>query len=134
MGVTDFLEGHIGSHIFRTASYPKPTELYVGFFLDTPDDLGDLTNEVSGGGYARPRLDPGDENWGGPTEADGTFFNLKNIELPQQTTDWGTLTSWAIFDEGANMLLYGDLVAPVDILLTTAKGIIPPGYLQITVS
>ena len=133
MGATDYLENQIGTHIFRSGTFTKPTELHVGLFLVVPTDLGDIANEVVGAGYGRVQIDPSDTNWEGPTDGDGLFINLVNIEFPQQLSNWGTIVAWAIFDQGANMLLYGDLVEPVDILLTTAKGIIPPGYLQISI-
>ena len=134
MGTTPFLENAIGSHIFRTAAYAKPTELYVGLFLVDALEPTILLDEVSGGGYGRVQINPGDDNWAGPIDDNGIFFNLVNIEFPQQTTDWGLVGGWAIFDQGANKLLTGLLVEPVEILTTTAKGIIPPGYLQVEVS
>ncbi len=134
MGTTPFLENAIGSHIFRTAAYAKPTELYVGLFLVDALEPTVLLDEVSGGGYGRVQINPGDANWGGPTNDDGVFFNLVNIEFPQQTEDWGLIGGWKIFDQGANAILQGLLVEPVEILTTTAKGIIPPGYLQVEVS
>jgi hypothetical protein len=58
--MSDYLEGQIRAHIFRTATFTKPGALHVSLHTADPTDAGTGT-EVSGGAYARVARAPLDE-------------------------------------------------------------------------
>lgn len=110
--MTDYLEGQLRAHLFRTASFAKPTQLNVALYTAAPSDAGGGT-EVSGGGYARVNVPPLDANWSAASATDGVTDNVADITFPTPSGNWGTITHFAIFDQGVNMLIWG--------ALTTAK-------------
>lgn len=112
--MSDYLEGQIRAHIFRTASFTKPTALYVALFTAAPSDSGGGT-EVTGGSYARVNHAPLDANWTAPDATGGVTANASAITFPAPTANWGTITHFGIFDAsaGGNLLFHG--------ALTTAK-------------
>lgn len=140
---TNNLENKLIDHIFRTAVYVKPAALWVGLYT-TPvtDDAGGT--EVTGGGYARVNLPPGDANWtatqGGTTGASsgssGATANAIPITFPAPTADWGTVTYFRIFDAavGGAGVVFGPLAAPRVVLAGDPAPRFPPGTLQVIVS
>lgn len=121
--MANYLEEQILNHIFRTATFPKPSALAIALLtsaaVDT--DTGALTGkEVANSfGYARQSLNPLDSNWKNPaTATQGTTSNLSTITFgPANGGNWGTIVGVAIVDSaaygGGNLLFYG--------LLTTSK-------------
>lgn len=107
---TDYLEGQIRAHIFRTASFTKPTVLAVALFTAAPGETGGGT-EVSGGSYARAQLNPLDANWTAASSTDGLTDNAADLAFPTPSANWGTVTHQALFDAttAGNMLIYGAL-------------------------
>lgn len=131
--MSDYLESQIRAHIFRTASFTKPSALHIGLFTAAPNDAGGGT-EVSGGSYARVQRNPADANWTAPDGTGGVTANAAVITFPAPTANWGTVTHWAIFDAstGGNMLLHGELTAPRVISNGDAAPEFPADALQIT--
>lgn len=111
---SNYLEDQIIAHIFRTASFTKPTALHVALFTAAPSDAGGGT-EVSGGAYARVNLPPLDANWAATSAGNGSTNNLVAITFPAPTANWGSITHFGIFDAATagNLLVHG--------ALTTAK-------------
>lgn len=109
----DYLEQQIRAHIFRTASFTKPTVLAIGLFTAIPGETGGGT-EVTGGAYARVQRDPLDANWTAASLTDGLTDNAAALTYPTPTASWGVVTSFAIFDAttGGNMLVFGALASP----------------------
>lgn len=108
--MSDYLEGKLIDHIFRTASFTKPTTLAVGLFTAAPSDSGGGT-EVSGNGYARATLNPLDANWAAPTGGNGLTSNSGAVSFATPSGSWGNVTHFAIFDAstGGNLLFWGTL-------------------------
>lgn len=104
---TDYLEGEIIKHIWRTGSFTKPTVLAVALFTAAPGEAGGGT-EVSGGAYARAQLNPLDANWSAPSGGNGLTDNVAALAFPTPTANWGTVTHIALFDAttAGNMLVY----------------------------
>lgn len=54
---SDYLENELLDHVLSNAAFTSPTTVYVALFTDTATanelEAGTLTNEVSGGSYAR---------------------------------------------------------------------------------
>lgn len=104
--LTDYLEGQIVAHIFRTSSFTKPTVLAIGLLTAACSDSSAGT-EVTGGSYARVSLNPLDANWAAPSSGNGTTSNSSAITFPSPTANWGTVTHFAIYDatSSGNMLV-----------------------------
>jgi len=89
-----------------------PATVYVGLF--TSDDstgatgenleAGTLTNEVSGGSYARKSATFG-------TISNGSVSTSANVTFDTATANWGTITHVAVMDASTtgNVLFYGAL-------------------------
>ncbi len=113
--MSDYLEGQIRAHIFRTASFTKPTVLAVALCTAAPTDAstGATITEVSGGSYARQTLNPLDANWTAASSTDGLTDNAADITFPTATANWGTVTHVAILDSATlgagNVLFWGAL-------------------------
>lgn len=113
--MSDYLEGEVIKHIFRTGSFTKPTVLGIALCTSAPTD-SDTTlagKEVANSGsYSRQTLNPLDANWAAPG-TNGLTDNVTAITFTTATGDWGTVTHVAICDSsshnGGNMLLYGAL-------------------------
>lgn len=121
--MSDYLENKLVDHIFRNRSFAVPTTVYVALFTAAPTDAGGGT-EVTGGSYARVLVGPSDTAWtatqgGTPAAASsGTGGNTSNgstITFATPTANWGSVTSFGIFDASTagNLLIWGNL--------TTAK-------------
>lgn len=110
--MSDYLEGQLRAHVFRTASFTKPTVLAVGLFTAAPSDSGGGT-EVTGGSYARVSANPLDANWTAASSVDGVTTNAAAITFPAPTANWGTVTHFGIFDATTtgNLLFHGALSA-----------------------
>ena len=109
--MSDYLEGEVIKHIFRTGSFTKPSVLAVALYTGAPSDAGGGT-EVSGNGYARVTVNPADANWAAPAGGNGTTSNVGVVSFPTPTgAGWGNVTHFAIFDAASagNLLFHGAL-------------------------
>lgn len=103
--MSDYLENKLLDHALGTASFTMPTQLYAAAYTAAPSDAGGGT-QVTGGSYARVAVDFNAAS-GGATSA------AADIEFPQATADWGTVTHFGLFDASTsgNLLLWGALTA-----------------------
>ena len=111
----------------NSQSSTAPATVYVALFTSddstgaTSDNLeaGTITNEVSGGSYARQSVAFG-------TISNGSVSNSANLTFPTATANWGTITHVAIMDASTsgNVLFYG--------ALDTAREILTDDTFQIT--
>jgi hypothetical protein len=110
--MSDYLEGQLRAHLFRTASFTKPAGLWIGLYTAAPSDTGGGT-EVSGGSYARVARAPLDANWTAASSTDGLTDNAAVITFAAPTANWGTVTHFGIFDASTagNLLIWGALSA-----------------------
>jgi hypothetical protein len=101
--MSNHLENELYDHVLRNASYTSPTNIYVSLHTADPTDAGTGT-EVSGGSYARTAV-----TMGAPTNGSGT--NSVDVQFPQATGDWGTVTHIGIWDatSAGNMLFHTPL-------------------------
>jgi len=139
---SDYLENQIIDHIFRTATFTKPTALYMALFTAAPSDAGGGT-EVTGGSYARINLAPLNTNWnatqGGTTGASsgtgGLTANAVAITFAAPTANWGTVTHFGIFDAvtSGNLLIWDALTANRTILNGDPAPSFAIGALQVTI-
>lgn len=108
--MSDYLEGQIIDHLFRTATFSKPAAIYLALFTAAPSDSGGGT-EATGGSYARAQVTQADANWNAPTSGDGLTDNVSDITFPTPTANWGTIVAFGIFDASTagNLLIHGSL-------------------------
>lgn len=100
------LENLILDHVFRSATWSPPANLYLALYTAAPGDAGGGT-EVTGGSYARKSLTPGDTLFeatqGGTTGASSGTSNVTRnaaaiLFSPSPSADWGAVTHWALHD------------------------------------
>lgn len=104
---SDFLENRTLDHNLKNDaqfSFTAPTTTYAALFTADPTEAGSLTNEVTGGSYARPSI-----TWG--TIASGSVSNSALVQFATASAPWGTVTHIAIMDAATsgNVLYYGAL-------------------------
>ena len=130
--LSDYLESGLLHHIFRSQSFPKPTEVAIALCSGSPLDsntgstIPELPQSVNGSctGYARITLgDPlvsGDAKWM-YTQADhdagsGLIKNSGSIVFETALIDWGYVSGIAIVDDstygGGNLLMHSTLDNP----------------------
>lgn len=129
--MTDYLEGELIKHIFRTGTFTKPTDLTVHLYTAAPTDAGGGT-EVSGGSYAAVSRAPADANWAAPSGGNGVTSNVAEIAFPAPTANWGQVVAWAIKDQSANMLLHYTLAVPKTVNNGDPAPKFNPNTLQVT--
>jgi len=114
---SDYLEGEIRKHIFRTGSFTKPTVLAIALCTAAPTDASTgatIAEVANANGYARQTLNPLDANWTAASSTDGLTDNASAITFPVCTgSPWGTVTHFAILDSAThgagNVLIHGAL-------------------------
>jgi hypothetical protein len=88
----------------RNTAYSPPVSVWMALYTATPSPSGGGT-EVSGGGYARQAL-----TFGAPVN--GVSSTTLDVVFPVDVSvDWGTVTSYGIFDAstGGNLLYFANL-------------------------
>jgi len=103
--MSNYLENALINATLRNTSYTSPTTVYVGLFTTDPTDAGSGT-EVSGGSYARQVATfAAPSNGASSTDAD--------VQFPQATANWGTVTHFGLFDAltNGNLLYHGALTS-----------------------
>jgi len=103
--MSNYLENALINATLRNTSYTSPSTVYVALFTSDPTDAGSGT-ECSGGSYARQSA-----TFGAPS--DGASSISADVEFPQATGAWGTITHFGIFDASSsgNLLYHGALTA-----------------------
>ena len=103
--MSNYLENALINATLRNTSYTSPSTVYVALFTSDPTDAGSGT-ECTGGAYVRQSA-----TFGAPS--DGASSISADVEFPQATGSWGTLTHFGIFDASSsgNLLYHGALTA-----------------------
>lgn len=101
---TDYLENRVLDRVLKNNAqftYTFPATVYIALFTADPTETGSLTNEVTGGAYARQAA-----TWG--TIAAGSVSNSVAVVFPTASGSWGTVTHVGIVDAAtAGDMLYG---------------------------
>ena len=103
--MSNYLENALINATLRNTSYTSPSTVYVALFTSDPTDAGTGT-ECTGGAYVRQSA-----TFGAPS--DGASSISADVEFPQATGAWGTITHFGIFDASSsgNLLYHGALTA-----------------------
>lgn len=108
----NYLEAKVLDAVFGQTALPAIGTVYVALYTATPTDANASGTEVTGGGYARVAVTNNVTNW---PAASGTAPTRKAngtaITFPAPTANWGTITSFAIYDASTagNELAWGAL-------------------------
>ena len=124
---SDYLEGELITHLFRTNTFTKPSTIALALLTTAAidSDSGVFTDgtgvEVpNSNGYARltgASVDAGDANWAADDGSNGQTSNLKTLTFAEIITGaWGTISDMAIVDNGThnagNMWFRGAMGTP----------------------
>jgi len=113
--MSTYLENALVNHVLRNTAYTTPgTTVYVGlikYYDAAVVEAGTLTEEASGGSYARVQVTAWDAASNGATQNTGA------ITFPTATGDWGHVSGVFIADHATagNMLLHGSLTSPREV-------------------
>jgi len=141
--MSDYLEGQIRAHIFRTATFTKPTVLAIALCSSAPTDASTgatLPELADAGGYARQALNPLDTNWSAASATDGLTDNVSAITFPAVTVAWVAITHFAIVTStthgAGNVLFWGTLkrsdTSAIGVLGVGDQLVIPVGAIDVT--
>lgn len=102
MAFTSYTDNKLIDHLLGSATYTKPSSLYVALFVGNPTSGG---TEVSTSGTAYARLSAAF------TISGGTATNTSALEWATATASWGTIDWVAIYDASTsgNMLVTAQL-------------------------
>lgn len=130
------LEGFIGDHLLRTATWTKPAGIYVALFTTMPAEDGTGGVEVSGGAYARVQNGPSDAAWNGPVSGNGEYTNAGIVSYAVPTANWGTVVGFGLYDAstGGTMQVAGTLATSRTINSGDPAPNFPVGALKLTVA
>ena len=113
--MSTYLENALVNHVLRNTAYTTPgTTIYVGlikYYDAAVVEAGTLTQEPSGGSYARVQVTAWDAASNGATQNTGA------ITFPTATGDWGGISGVIISDHASagNVLLHGSLTSSRDV-------------------
>lgn len=127
---TYYAANKILDHVHRNASWTMPANLYACLFTANPGKAGSLTNEVTGGSYARVNVGSG--KWG--AAATGAITNSAgSIAFPTATANWGTVTYFGLADasSGGNLLWFAPL-ANAEVINTGGQLTLPTSSVTYT--
>ena len=101
------------ANVLRGTTFTAPATIYAALFTSSSSlaalKAGTLTNEVSGGSYARVAV-----TLGAPTDGDGTGGT---VTFATATASWGTVRFAALMDASTsgNVLMFAQLTSDVTI-------------------
>ena len=111
MPATTYLNNLELNYSLGQTSYTPATTLYIALSTTSPNINGTGVTEPSGGAYARVAVANNKTNWS--TSTVSTLSNNNNIEFPESTANWGTITNVCVYDAatGGNLLYFSALTA-----------------------
>lgn len=122
---SDYLENKVLDHVLTSTSYTAPSTRYLALFTNgsgsaaTNLEAGTLTDEVSGGSYARKAVTFA-------AASGGTSATNATVTFDAATASWGTITHVAVMDASTagHVLFWG--------AVTTSKTIDSGDTFQVT--
>lgn len=115
--MSDYLEGELVKHLFRTNTFTKPSTIAIALCTTTPVDgdtgvftTGTGVEVATGSNYGRVANNAADGNWTDVSAGDGQTDNASAITFLSATGSWGSVNSCAIVDNtthnAGNMWFY----------------------------
>jgi hypothetical protein len=110
---SNYLENKVLDHVLTATAYTAPTTRYLGLFTNTSGNAatnlenGTLSDEVSGGAYARKAATFA-------AASGGTSATSATVTFDTATANWGTITHVAVMDAATsgNVLFWGAVTTP----------------------
>lgn len=98
---TNTFENMVLNWALTANAVTRPTTWYIALFKADPTDTATVTQEVTGGGYARQTV--------AFTVTGNQAVNTGEVNFGQASASWGTVTHWAVMtaSTGGTMLYYG---------------------------
>lgn len=134
---SDYLEKVVLDTFIGGQAYSAPANLYIALYTtgtvaETATGTTSGATEVSGGSYARASVANDLTQWPAASGTPTLKSNANTISFTTATTDWGTITQWAICDAATdgNVLYYGTFDVAKTIL-TGDTATLPAGALKI---
>lgn len=98
-----FLRDALNNHVLRNVAYVPhaPFGIWVALFNSDPGDIGSMSGELTGAGYARASAVFA-------TSVSGTATNSADVTFPAATADWIQASFMALCDasSGGNILFH----------------------------
>lgn len=123
---TLYIKDLLGSHLLRTDSLAKITQLHVGL-LESVDPI----TEITAAGYTRILRAPSDANW---ASGGGGWRNQKAIQFPVMAED-AHILGYGLFNAATNggIIAARELIAPVDYTAGSTGVVFPANSLLVTI-
>ena len=110
---SNYLENKVLDHVLKNTAYTQPANLYLALFTNTSGsaatnlEAGTLTDEVSGGSYARKTV-------AFAAASAGSAATNATVTFDAATANWGTVTHVAVMDAltSGNVLFWGAVTTP----------------------
>ena len=110
---SNYLEDKVLNHVLTATAYPQPGGRWLALFTNTSTnaaanlEAGTLTDEISGGSYARKPVTFA-------AASSGTSSTNATVTFDTATGNWGTITHVAVMDSltGVNVLFWGAVTTP----------------------
>lgn len=134
--MSDFLEGALLNHIFRTDTFSKPTTIYLGLVNGTVVDADTgatvQTKEPTGGSYQRKPISVTNNQWSVPGVG-GQIASTSGTTWTATGGNLGVISGcfYADASGAGNILLHGALTTARDVLVNESFTF-PSGNLTIT--
>ena len=115
MPKSNWLRDALLNHALRSASFAKPSTVWLALFTSDPGPTGSLASElpIGVGGYARAAVTVGDAQWSAPATSGDYRATMNNnvISFGTASANLGTVTHVALMDAATagNMLWYDAL-------------------------
>lgn len=117
--MSNYLQNKFLDNLLRAQAFTAPTQVFVAL-ATTTGTAAACGTEVTGGSYARVGVTDSLANWAGTQSAgsttassgtSGQTSNNASITFPSPTANWGTVTSFCVFDasSGGNLLFFAAL-------------------------
>lgn len=129
-GMSTYLANAILNHVFKVTTFSQVSNIYVALSTST------IVDSTSGGSISEPPSNyarVAHNSW--DAAVNGASENTGAIDWDTSTTEWGSITQWALMDAltGGNMLLYGELTQAYALVIGDDVTI-ADGDLEITLS
>lgn len=130
------LEELIGDHLLRSATWSKPSDIYIGLFTVMPSEDGTGGTEVTGGSYARVKYGPGDTYWSSPIGGNGEYVNNTAIQFATPSDNWGDIVGYGLFSAitAGTLYIIRSFPNPITVNLGDPGPEFPATYIKIVVS
>lgn len=119
---SNYAETSILNHSLRAINYIKPSSYWYALFKENPGENGDLSTELSTGGYERVEIINDKKNFpqcapsGAPTKTNG-----EDILFPVATSSQGTAKFWGLFNGPRSLASFSATTASGSSVITVAS-------------